>query len=201
MVQYSVLEKQSPYAVPHFDINEPFGLPDSAFSWNSSINGSLGVGPTRSTSSLSTGAHVITLRVTDNQGAWDEDSINLTILSPTHPECDDLDPTAVINSPSNGAVFDADTFDGTYWYKEITFTGEVGDVEDPISALTVEWISDRQGSLGVPSVDPTTGVTTITSNIRVFDSCGSWHTITLRVTDSAGNMTEDQIMIYVSLLC
>jgi hypothetical protein len=65
----------------------------------------------------------------------------------------------------------------------------------------VEWISDRQGSLGTASVNTSTGETTITSNILVLDSCGSWHTITLRVTDSAGNISEDQITIFVSLLC
>ncbi len=184
-----------------FDVNEPFGLPDSAFAWRSSINGNMGIGPTLSTSLLSVGGHTITLRVTDNQGTWDEDAIGLTILSASHPDCLDLNPTAVINSPANGAIFDADSFDGTYWYKQITFTGLVDDTEDPISGLTVEWLSDQQGSLGTPSVNPTTGVTTITSNIRVFDSCGSWHTITLRVTDSAGNITEDQIVIFVSLLC
>ena len=184
-----------------FDVNQPFGLPNSAFAWRSSINGSLGTGPTRSTSSLSTGSHAIVLRVTDNQGAWDEDAINLEILPASHPDCLDLDPTATITSPANDAVFDADTWSGSYWYKQITFSGIVDDTEDAISDLTVEWISDRQGSLGTPSVNPVTGVTTITSNIRVFDSCGSWHTITLRVTDSAGNVTEDQITIFVSLLC
>ena len=184
-----------------FDPNQPGGLPDSAFAWRSNVNGNLGTGATRSVSTLSNGSHVITLRVTDDGGLWDEDSINLTILANTHPDCEDLPPSAQITNPANGTVFWADSFDGTYWYKQITFTGVVDDVEDPISDLTVEWLSDRQGSLGTPAVNPTTGVTTITANIRVFDSCGSFHVITLRVTDSDGNVTEDQITIYVELLC
>lgn len=184
-----------------FDPNQPFGMPDSAFAWRSNVNGNLGTGATRPVSTLNVGSHVVTLRVTDDGGLWDEDSINLTILAGTHPDCLNLPPSAQITSPANGATFDADSFDGTYWYKQITFTGMVGDAEDPINALTVQWLSDRQGSLGTPSVNPTTGVTTITANIRVFDSCGSFHTITLRVTDTAGNITEDQITIYVSLLC
>jgi hypothetical protein len=186
-----------------FDPNQPFGLPDSAFSWSSSLNGSLGTGATRSTSSLTSNTtHVITLRVTDDQGAWDEDSINLTILSASHPDCEDLDPTAVITSPANNADFDADSGSDPY-YKQITFTGIVGDTEDMIGDLTVEWISDRQGSLGTASVNTSTGETTITSNIWVFDSCGSTHVITLRVTDSATvpNVTEDQITIFVELVC
>ena len=184
-----------------FDANQPFGLPDSAFTWSSSLNGSLGTGATVSTSSLFSGTHTITLRVTDDQGDWDEDGINLTILSASHPDCVDLNPTAVITSPANNATFNADTFNGTNWYEQITFTGTVDDTEDAIGDLTVEWISDRQGSLGTATVNPSTGVTSVTSNILVFDSCGSTHIITLRVTDSAGNIKEDQITIYVSLLC
>lgn len=186
------------------DPNQPGGLPESAFAWRSNVNGNLGTGSTRPVSTLSVGSHIVTLRVTDNGGLWDEASINLTILSNTHPSCLNLPPSAQITSPANGASFSADSFDGTYWYKQITFTGVVGDADDPISSLNVEWLSNRQGSLGTPSVNPVTGVTTITANIRVFDSCGSWHTITLRVTDPSlpvGNVTEDQIMIYVSLLC
>ena len=125
----------------------------------------------------------------------------MTILSMAHPDCLDLDPTAVITSPANNAGFEADTFNGTHWYKQITFNGTVGDMEDLIGDLTVEWISNRQGSLGTATVNPSTGFTSITSNILVLDSCGSTHIITLRVTDSAGNVTQDQITIFVSLLC
>lgn len=184
-----------------FDPNQPGGLPDSAFAWRSNVNGNLGTGATLPVGTLSTGAHVIILRVTDDGGLWHEASINLTIRAASDPACANLPPSAQITSPANGATFNADSFDGTHWYKQITFSGVVGDAEDPISGLTVQWLSDRQGSLGTPTVNPTTGATTITANIRVFDSCGSTHIITLRVTDSTGNVTEDQITIFVSLLC
>ncbi|MBK8990051.1 MAG: S8 family serine peptidase [Chloroflexi bacterium] len=184
-----------------FDPNQPAGVPDSAFAWRSNVNGGLGTGATRPISTLSVGAHVITLRVTDDGGLWDEDSINVTILSASNPLCIDLPPSAQITSPANGASFEANSWNGTHWYRQITFTGIVDDPEDATSALNVQWFSNRQGSLGTPSVNPTTGVTTITANILVLDSCGSTHTITLRVTDSFGNVTEDQITIFVSLLC
>ena len=96
---------------------------------------------------------------------------------------------------------DADTFGGGYWYKQVAFTGLVSDPEDAISALTVQWYSNRQGYLGTGTVNPTTGVVSLTSNMRVYDSCGNYHTITLRVTDTFGNVTEDQIQIYIGLLC
>lgn len=183
-----------------YDLNQTV-LPESAYAWRSSINGNLGTGSTRSTSTLSPGNHTITLRVTDNGGLWDEDSIGLTILSPTHPDCVDLAPSATITSPVNGAAFYVDQFDGTHWYKRITFTGTIADQEDGIGELTVAWLSDRQGSLGTSSVNPTTGVTTITANIRLLEQCSTEHTITLRVTDTFGNVTEDQISISVSTLC
>jgi serine protease len=184
-----------------FDHNQPGGMPDSAFAWRSNVNGSLGAGATRPVSTLSVGAHVITLRVTDDGGLWHEASINLTIRSASHPACLNLPPSAQITSPANNSIFYADDGDETHWYKQVTFTGLVGDAEDPIGALNVEWLSDLQGSLGTPSVNPSTGATTITANIRMFHSCGSRHTITLRVTDTAGNVTEDQIRISISAVC
>ncbi|MCB8983771.1 MAG: S8 family serine peptidase [Ardenticatenaceae bacterium] len=184
-----------------YDINQPFGLPDSAFAWRSNINGNLGTGATLSTSALSAGSHTITLRVTDDGSLWDEDSISLTIRSAADPACVDLAPSALVTSPADGYSVYADAVDGTGWYKTITFSGVVDDTEDPISALDVEWLSDLQGSLGTPAVNPTTGVTTITTKVYAFGSCGSTHHITLRVTDTAGHITSDQITIYVNVLC
>jgi len=183
-----------------FDLNEYSGLPNSAYAWRSNINGNLGTGATRSTSSLSTGSHTITLRVTDNGGLWDEDSISLTILAPSHPSCVDLSPSAVINSPANNYSVYADTFDGTYWTKQISFNSTVSDPEDAIGDLTVGWYSDLQGYLGAGSVSAG-GTATLTQYIRAYGGCGSTHTITLRVTDSAGNIAEDQIQITVNVLC
>lgn len=184
-----------------FDVNEWAGLPNTAYAWQSSINGSLGVGATRNVSTLTSGSHTITLRVTDGGGLWDEDTINLTIRAASDPACEDLDPTATILSPDDGYVVYADTWDGSYWVKQVTFTGEFDDVEDPNSALTVQWYSDRQGYLGTGSINNSTGITTLTTNMRAYDSCGTTHVITLRVTDSAGNPQEDQIEIFIGLLC
>ena len=78
---------------------------------------------------------------------------------------------------------------------------EDDDIEDDISDLTVQWYSDRQGYLGTGIVNPVTGAVSLTSNMRVYDSCGSYHVITLRVTDTYGNVTEDQIQIFIGLLC
>jgi hypothetical protein len=184
-----------------YDINQYTGLPNSAYAWRSNVNGSLGTGATRSTSTLSTGAHTITLRVTDNGGLWDEDSISITILSPAHASCVDLSPAALITSPADGYSVYADTVVGGYWVKQITFSGTISDPEDAIGALTVGWYSDLQGYLGAGTVNTSTGAVSLTSNIRSYESCGSMHNITLRVTDTYGNITEDSIVVYVSVLC
>lgn len=184
-----------------FDTNEFMGLPNSAYAWRSSIDGNMGTGATLSYSSLSSGNHVITLRATDNQGEFDEDSINVTIRAASHPDCVDLSPTARIDSPENDVIIYADTYDGTYWYKNVTLVGTAMDVEDADSTLTVQWFSDIEGSLGSTSVNGSTGETSITAKLTVRDGCGTSHMITMRVTDSAGNISEDQIRIRMALLC
>jgi hypothetical protein len=183
-----------------FDLNEYSGLPNSAYAWRSNVNGNLGTNATRSTSSLLTGNHTITLRVTDSGGLWDEDSISLTILSPSHPSCEDLSPDALITSPADGSDYLVDSFDDTHYYKQITFTGIVNDLEDLETNLTVQWISDQQGVLGT-SIPNVSGNVSITSNIKLYNCFGTDHIITLRVTDSYGNITEDQITVTVYNLC
>lgn len=186
-----------------YDVNEALtgGLPNSAFAWSSSINGNLGTGKTRAVTSLSSGSHIITLRVTDSGGLWDDDTITLTVLSAAHPSCVDLSPSATITSPANGYSVYADTFVGGYWVKQITFNGTISDPEDAVGALTVGWYSDLQGYLGAGSVNTSTGAVSLTSNIRAYDGCGSTHNITLRVTDTYGNITEDSIVVYLNVLC
>ena len=185
-----------------FDPNELGGLPDSAFAWRSNINGALGTGATYSTSSLSSGSHTVTLRVTDSGGLYAEDTVAITILAPTHPDCVDLGPSALISTPAHNTSFFIEASDSFGWYATVTFTGYVSDPEDPISALNVEWLSDEQGDLGTPSVNSVTGYTSITARMYIVpgDVYETWHTITLRVTDSAGNVKEDQINIRVYTL-
>ncbi|NOK57633.1 MAG: hypothetical protein GFH27_549303n102 [Chloroflexi bacterium AL-W] len=182
------------------DINELDGLPDSALRWSSSRDGNLGNGRSRSLDDLSVGAHTITLHVTDDGGLAVEDSIALTVLSSTNPACTNLNPSAVIISPENGSIFYADAQDSVGWYYELTLTGQVGDAEDTIGDLTVEWESDVEGVLTPVTVNPSTGATNVTARLYA-SGCGTTHTITLRVEDSDGNVKEDTITVIIGLLC
>ncbi|MCB0036147.1 MAG: S8 family serine peptidase [Anaerolineales bacterium] len=183
-----------------FDPNQLGGLPNSAFAWTSSINGSLGTGADLTRNNLSVGTHNITLTVTDDGGLTDTDSITFIVLADTALGCADLAPTAQITSPANNYTVYADAQDGQGWYKTITFEGMVSDPEDNISDLTVEWFTDLEGDLAPISVNPSSGFTTVTDRLHT-SGCGVSHTVTLRVTDTAGNISEDQITVNVGLLC
>ena len=187
-----------------FDANESGGLPSSAFVWRSDQDGHLNTADSFSCSSLSEGGHTITLRVTDPQGASDEDMIGLTILPASDPACADLHPHAFIVSPEHDTSIAATEYDEEQErrYATVDFEGLVSDAEDDVADLAVAWTSDLQGSLGTPAVDPTTGRTTISARIyaRSAGTVSTPHTITLRVEDSAGNVTEDQITIHIIVL-
>ena len=188
------------------DVNQPGGLPESAFSWQSSLNGNLGTGTLVTRTDLAEGAHNITLRVTDDGGLFVEDSVNITILAADNPACTDTPPSALITSPANGADFWVEAQDSDGWYATITFIGEVGDLEDNISDLIVTWSSDYvvDGDLGTPTVNPTTGETTITARLHMRpESVGTGqdtHVITLYVEDTDGNVKTDTIQVILRIL-
>jgi parallel beta-helix repeat protein len=68
------------------------------FKWISSKDGDLGFGEKLSDIKLSTGKHIITLLVTDNEGASASISINLTVNQKSEPESDSIDNYVIIIS-------------------------------------------------------------------------------------------------------
>lgn len=186
-----------------FDPNQPAGLPDGAFAWSSSRDGSLGAGPVLTRDTLSVGDHTLTLRVTDAGGLAGSATVILRVLAPSHPDCLDLAPTALLTAPADGTIIYAGAEDGDGWYATFTFSGLVDDAEDGMAALQVELISDVEGGLGTvtPAADGSFSVSE-RLHVRPGDggTGGTWHTVTLRVTDSAGNISEDQVRVLVAVL-
>lgn len=62
-------------------------LPDSAFSWSSSLQGFLGAGQILDVNGLLAGKHVITLTVTDSEGLQANDSILIRVCPPKISNC------------------------------------------------------------------------------------------------------------------
>jgi hypothetical protein len=65
-------------------------LGDAAFEWSSSIDGVLGTGASLSTSELSTGSHVLTLKVTDSDGTSTTAQRSIAVTKEDTPEAVNL---------------------------------------------------------------------------------------------------------------
>ncbi len=147
----------------------------SRLSWNSSLDGSLGNGGQLTTSSLSVGLHVVTLTVTDSQGANGSVQVQLSIVRQPVNQA----PTAEIFSPANGSVY----AEG----QSVTFSGRGIDPEEgTLSPSRLSWSSNRAGSLG-------TGTILAISNLSV-----GVHVVTLTVTDSQGAVGSVQVQLSIS---
>ncbi|MBC8454825.1 MAG: hypothetical protein H8D71_01310, partial [Deltaproteobacteria bacterium] len=102
----------------------------------------------------------------------------------------DLDPTAEITSPSFDPATDEEL--PFFWGDEpVELVGVVSDEEDESDALAVAWISDTEEEFGVTPPDSSG-----TTRASAYLSEGI-HTVTLTVTDAAGNFTSDTIDIQV----
>ncbi|MET0067421.1 MAG: autotransporter domain-containing protein [Candidatus Thiodiazotropha sp.] len=119
------------------------------------------------TVNLGAGSHTITLRVTDNHGLTDEDTVSYTILS---------DPTA--NAGPDQSVTDTDN-NGA---ENVTLDGS-GSSDAGGSIVSYEWF--ETGTLLDSVASPTLALPVGT------------HDITLRVTDNDGTINEDLVIITV----
>jgi hypothetical protein len=95
-------------------------------------------------------------------------------------------PTVKILSLANNALFEINRL--------ITFRGEAQDPEDgQLSGASLEWFSDRDGSLGTGNE-----ISTALSG----PSCSFVpHTITLKARDSDGNIGSSNIVVSVGRIC
>jgi hypothetical protein len=146
-------------------------LTGNALVWTSSKDGTIGYGTSFTNSSLSEGSHIVTLTVTDLDGASHSVSINIVVGN--------TPPAANINSPPDWSSFGVGS--------AISFVGIGVDIQDgTLTGNALVWNSSIDGMIG-------TGTSFTTRNL----SAGT-HIVTLTVTDSDGATNFDTITLIVN---
>ena len=162
-------------------VSDPDVSADSlSVTWNSDKDGSLGTATPTSSGEvifsydgLSINSHTISLVVLDEVGASCSDAILFSIGTP---------PSIVLNSPSDGQVFDVG--------EGVLFSAEVSDNEDLPSDLAIEWTSDIDGIIS------TQGATS-SGNVQFSktDLSAGLHSVLVSVVDSTG-LSADSIVSF-----
>jgi len=130
--------------------------------------------------------------VPESDEANNSDGFPILVSHPDQP------PAATIVEPKDGTRFSYVETDKMGAYAIVELVGRATDAEDTDADLIVEWYSDQSvegpGLLGVGR--------RFTAHLYVEARCETvkQHTITLRVKDSAGNISEDSITVIVHTL-
>ncbi len=138
-----------------------------------------------STSTLSTGAHTITVVATDSAGATAQDSTTLTVFDPSDPACASV-PTVAILAPDDGDTLTSD--------EPVAFRVAIGDESPAPDVLTLTVRSDVDGALfSADGLAP--GVESFTAS-RL--STGT-HRLVAEVRDTCptANVARDSILVRV----
>jgi TonB family protein len=139
-----------------------------SIAWTSDRDGALGTGGSVA-ATLSAGSHTVTARVTDSQGQSAEDAVRVTVEPDAPPQVQIVEPESGTTVTEGGSL---------------EFSGSASDAEDGDLSESIQWTSDRDGSLGSgPGVEATLSVGT--------------HTVSAVVTDSFGQTGEDEITVTV----
>jgi hypothetical protein len=121
---------------------------------------------------LASGVHILTLTGTDADGISATDSSAITVRGPNQV------PTCSLLSPVSGAGGDEAA--------TVALSGAVGDADVGPEALSVEWVSDRDGTLGF-STPGSDGSASMTAGGMTVGT----HTISMVVTDEVGASCVD----------
>lgn len=124
----------------------------------------------------------VSVDVRDPRGATGSAAVELEVVP---GQADPEAPSAEILSPAA----DAQLLGG----EPVIFEGNVSDLQDPATAISVEWSSTVDGVLWTQQPDSNGSTTFVQPTL----SSGS-HGITLRATDTDGNVASDTILIDVN---
>ncbi len=178
------------------DINQSGGtLPGSSVRWRVGSAATFATGKTVSRSFTIAGTYTIFVRGTDERGAFDEDSVTLTI-----DPCTNTPPVVNISNPATDSDFSYDGFDDAVnmWYKDVNLQGNGSDVEDGnLTGTALVWTTNRN-DIQAPVLGTGANV-----NVRLFSNrcTGVTHEITLTGTDSDGNNRTALRRISISTIC
>ncbi len=156
---------------------------DLLATWSSSISGDLPLNVTPDSNgeiedymTLPPGQHAISLRVEDSTGKFSSESVVITVGSENNlPTCD-------ISSPSFGESF--------ILGESVLFSAMVSDADISPNSLSVEWVSDKDGVLGVSSPASSGEVYFTASNLSSGD-----HTIMMNVADEVGGICSAVVLV------
>lgn len=179
-----------------FDRNQiNLTVPDSSVAWRVGFSPAFATGKTASRAFESAGPYQVFVRATDEQGLFADDSVGLTIT-----DCSDQPPSVTVTAPADLSSFFYDGFDEglNMWYSDVTFTVTASDPEDgALSGASLVWTTDRTelqaATLG-------TG-TSLTGRLYSNTCTGVTHNVTLRATDSFGNVRTALVRVGISTFC
>jgi hypothetical protein len=153
--------------------------------WTSSVDGELVLDTTADSSGeiedygyLGEGQHAIELTVTDSGGKTASESVVVLVGGPnSRPDC-------AITEPADGAA--------AVLGETVLFRGTATDADIGSEDLSVSWVSDKDGELGVSIPDSDGGVSLAASGLSA-----DLHMVTLSVSDEVGGSCSASIILSV----
>jgi hypothetical protein len=154
--------------------------------WESSRDGVLGgafdtpdgSGGLLGATTLSQGAHFLTLRVTDSVGNTHAADVTIEVGPPNSP------PDCAITEPAGGSAGERGS--------TVTFRGSVSDVDISPDLLSVTWTSDKDGPLGT-STPTSGGIVTFPYADLSMDT----HVVSMQVVDEVGATCTAEVVYTV----
>lgn len=183
------------------DLNTPGRtLPDDSVTWRTATGDDMGTGKEIVYTFEVAGGYNVVARATDEEGAFDEASVNVAVV-----ECSDSPPTVTITTPAEDTGTDDPeyVYDGyddalDMWYTDVLLEGEATDPEDgALTGDSLKWTTNRTD---LQAADLGTGES-LTVRLYSNECFGVWHEITLSATDSDRNTRPAVRRIFIWTLC